>query len=147
MVTRREAVGAHYGLTDWLLQRLTAVLMATYTLLLLGIVLWNSGIDYALWRALFANAAFLLASFLFMVALLYHAWIGVRDIYMDYVKPVGVRLTLQCISVAVLIAFVKLGETIHIRPGPGLFLFSACVLVSLLASVCLHPPSLWDEPP
>jgi succinate dehydrogenase / fumarate reductase membrane anchor subunit len=115
MVTRREAVGAHYGLTDWLLQRLTAVLMAAYTLLLLGIVLWSGGIDYALWRALFANAAFLLASFLFMVALLYHAWIGVRDIYMDYVKPVGVRLALQCISVAVLIAY--LGWTIQILWG------------------------------
>ena len=63
--------------------------MALYTLLLLGIALWNGGLDYALWRALFGNGAFKLATFLFMVALLYHAWIGVRDIYMDYVKPVG----------------------------------------------------------
>jgi succinate dehydrogenase membrane anchor subunit len=115
MVTRREAVGAHYGFKDWLLQRLTAVLMTVYTLLLLGIVLWHGGIDYALWRALFANDAFRLASFLFMVALLYHAWIGVRDIYMDYVKPVGVRLALQSISVAVLVAY--LGWTIQILWG------------------------------
>jgi succinate dehydrogenase / fumarate reductase membrane anchor subunit len=115
MVTRREAVGAHYGFKDWLLQRLTAVLMTAYTLLLLGIVLWHGGIDYPLWRALFANGAFLLASFLFMVALLYHAWIGVRDIYMDYVKPVALRLALQSISVAVLIAY--LGWTIQILWG------------------------------
>jgi succinate dehydrogenase membrane anchor subunit len=115
MVTRREAVGAHYGFKDWLLQRLTAVLMTVYTLLLLGIVLWHGGIDYALWRALFANDAFRLASFLFMFALLYHAWIGVRDIYMDYVKPVGVRLALQSISVAVLVAY--LGWTIQILWG------------------------------
>ena len=115
MVTRRITVGAHYGLKDWLLQRLSAVLMVAYTLLLLGIALWNGGYDYALWRALFANGAFLLASFLFMVALLYHAWIGVRDIYMDYVKAVGVRLALQCVSVALLIAY--LGWTIQILWG------------------------------
>jgi succinate dehydrogenase / fumarate reductase membrane anchor subunit len=115
MVTRREAIGAHYGLKDWLLQRLTAVLMAAYTLLLLGNELWNGGFDYTLWRSLYGNGAFELATFLFMVALLYHAWIGVRDIYMDYVKPVGVRLTLQCISVAVLIAY--LGWTIQILWG------------------------------
>ena len=115
MVTRREAVGAHYGLKDWLLQRLTAVLMAAYTLLLLGIALWHGGFDYALWHSLFANDAFLLSTFLFMVALLYHAWIGVRDIFMYYVKPVGVRLALQCLSVAVLIAY--LGWTIQILWG------------------------------
>ena len=65
-MTRRHAVGAHYGLMDWLIQRLTAVLMAVYTMLVLAIVLWNGGIDYALWTELFAHAGFKLASFLFM---------------------------------------------------------------------------------
>ena len=55
MVTDAHAVGAHYGLKDWLVQRMTAVVMAGYTLLVLGIVLWNGGIDYALWTALFAQ--------------------------------------------------------------------------------------------
>jgi succinate dehydrogenase / fumarate reductase, membrane anchor subunit len=115
MVTRRQAVGAHYGLKDWLVQRVTAVVMALYTLLLLAIALWNGSFDHALWRALFANGAFKLASFLFMVALLYHAWIGVRDIYMDYIKPVGVRLALQAVTVAVLVAY--LGWTIQLLWG------------------------------
>ncbi|MEO8675573.1 MAG: succinate dehydrogenase, hydrophobic membrane anchor protein [Casimicrobiaceae bacterium] len=115
MVTRREAVGAHYGLKDWLLQRLTAVLMAAYTLLVLGIALWNGGFDYALWRALFAHGAWKLASFLFMAALLFHAWVGVRDIYMDYIKPVGVRLALQFVSVVVLLGY--LGWTLQILWG------------------------------
>ena len=56
------------------------------------IALWNGGIDYPLWTELFAHGGFKLASFLFMVALLYHAWIGVRDILMDYIKPAGMRL-------------------------------------------------------
>ncbi len=115
MVTRRIVVGAHYGLSDWLLQRLTAVVMTAYTLLILGIVLWNGGLDYALWRSLFANDAFRLASFLFMVALGYHAWIGMRDIYMDYVKSTALRLTLEAASVVVLIAY--LGWTIQILWG------------------------------
>jgi len=115
MVSPRDPVGAHYGIKDWLLQRLTAVIMAAYTLLVLAIVLWNGGIEYALWKALFGDGAFKLATFLFMVALLYHAWIGVRDIYMDYLKPVGIRLTLELLSVAVLIAY--LGWTIDILWG------------------------------
>jgi succinate dehydrogenase / fumarate reductase membrane anchor subunit len=115
MVTRRQAVGAHYGLKDWLVQRVTAVLMALYTLLVLAIALWNGGIDHALWKSLFASGAFRLASFLFMVALLYHAWIGVRDIFMDYIKPVGLRLALEVATVAVLIAY--LGWTIQLLWG------------------------------
>ena len=114
-MTRRLAVGAHYGLRDWLAQRLTAVVMAVYTLLLLGVALWNGGIDHAVWVALFGNAAFKLASFLFMVALAYHAWVGMRNIYMDYIKPVAVRLTLQTLTIAVLIAY--LGWTIQILWG------------------------------
>ena len=104
-MTRRHAVGAHYGLMDWLVQRLTAVVMAVYTLLLLAIALWNGGIDYPLWTELFAHAGFKLASFLFMVALLYHAWIGMRDILMDYIKPAGTRLLLETVTVLVLFAY------------------------------------------
>lgn len=38
-------------------------------------------------------------TFLAFVSLTYHAWIGVRDIWMDYVKPVAVRLTLQVLTI------------------------------------------------
>ncbi len=114
-MTRREVVGAHYGLFDWLAQRVTAVLMALYTLLLVGIALVAGGIDYTLWQSLFANAAFKLASFLFMVSLLYHAWVGAREIYMDYVKPTGIRLAVQATTIALLIAY--LGWTIQILWG------------------------------
>ncbi len=100
---------------DWLLQRLTAVVMAVYTVLLLAIVLWNGGIDYPLWTQLFAHAGFKLASFLFMVALLYHAWIGMRDILMDYIKPAGTRLLLETVTVVVLIAY--LGWTLQLLWG------------------------------
>lgn len=115
MVTRRQVVGAHYGLKDWLLQRLTAVLMGLYTLLVLGLALWHGGFDYGRWQSLFAHGGFKLATFLFMVALLYHAWIGVRDIFMDYVKPVGVRLALQVAAGGVLVVY--LGWTMQLLWG------------------------------
>lgn len=115
MVTRREAVGAHYGLTDWLIQRITAVVMTLYAALIAAIALFHGGIDYALWRALFSDGSFKVASFLFMAALLYHAWVGAREIYMDYLKPVALRLTVQAATIALLVAY--LGWTIQILWG------------------------------
>ena len=103
--TDKLPVGAHYGLRDWLSQRVTAIVMTVYTALFLGIVLWQGGLDYAAWQALFAGNAFRVATFLFMASLLVHAWVGVRNILMDYAKPISVRLTLQVIVICVLIAY------------------------------------------
>jgi succinate dehydrogenase / fumarate reductase membrane anchor subunit len=108
-------VGAHYGLRDWLSQRVTAIVITLYTALLLGIVLWNGGLDYATWQALFASNAFRVATFLFMVALFVHAWVGVRNILMDYAKPTSVRLTLQIAVVCALVAYA--GWTVQVLWG------------------------------
>jgi len=108
-------VGAHYGLRDWLSQRVTAIVITLYSALILGIVLWHGGLDYATFRTLFAGNAFRVATFLFMASLLWHAWVGVRNIVMDYVKPAGARLLLECIVVAVLVAY--LGWTISVLWG------------------------------
>ena len=101
----RQTVGAHYGWKDWLVQRVTAVIMALYTLWMLGVTLYNGGIDHALWQALFANGAFRIATLLFGLALLWHAWIGMRDIWMDYIKPTAVRLALEVATLVVLVAY------------------------------------------
>jgi len=108
-------VGAHYGLRDWLVQRVTAIVITLYTALLLGIMLWNGGIDYAIWKALLAGNAFRVATFLFMASLLWHAWVGVRNILMDYAKPMGPRLFLEIVVVCVLVAYA--GWTIQILWG------------------------------
>ena len=107
MVTRPgpAPVGAHYGLRDWLSQRVTAIAMIVYTVLLLGILLWHGGLDYPTWKGLFASNAFRIASFVFLAALLWHAWVGVRNILMDYAKPMSVRLTLQIIVICVLVGY------------------------------------------
>jgi succinate dehydrogenase membrane anchor subunit len=104
-MVKRVVVGAHYGLKDWLAQRLTAAAMAVYTLLWLAIAGYHVGVDYELWQALFANGAFRVATLLFGLALLWHAWIGMRDIWMDYVKPTALRLTLEVLTVMVLLGY------------------------------------------
>jgi len=95
-VTRytKAPVGAHYGTGDWLLQRLTAVVMVLYTVGFLACLLIEPPRDYGAWRGLFAGTATRLATMFFFAALLYHAWVGVRDIVMDYVKPAGLRLVI-----------------------------------------------------
>jgi hypothetical protein len=64
-VVKRVVVGAHYGWRGWLTQRVTAVIMAVYTLLLLGVALYHGGIGYSLWKALFGHGAFRIATLLF----------------------------------------------------------------------------------
>ena len=42
-------------------------------------------------------------TFIVIVALIYHVWVGMRDIWMDYIKPVGVRLALEVLTIAWLV--------------------------------------------
>jgi succinate dehydrogenase / fumarate reductase membrane anchor subunit len=117
-VVARIIVGAHYGWKDWLAQRATAVIMALYTLLLLGIALYQGGIDYASWTALFTHPAFRIATLLFGLAMFWHAWIGMRDIWMDYIKPAGLRLVLEVLTVIVLVGYAAWLVEVLWRPGP-----------------------------
>ena len=98
-------VGAHYGTGDWLLQRLTAVVMMVYTVGLIVCLVWHAPASQADWKAIFSGAVARLATMMFFAALLYHAWVGMRDIFMDYVKPTSVRLALQMATVLVLLAY------------------------------------------
>ena len=109
---KRLVVGAHYGLRDWLAQRITAVIMAVYTVILLVVLMGAAPITYPVWKDLFAQGWMRVATLLFAASLAWHAWVGVRDILMDYIKPVGVRLTLQVVVLVVLAGY--LGWTIQI---------------------------------
>lgn len=93
--SKRLVVGAHYGFRDWLSQRVTAALMALFTLALLVQVLMPGELGYDRWSGIFAAQWMKLLTFVVIVSLLYHVWVGMRDIWMDYVKPVGVKLVLQ----------------------------------------------------
>ncbi len=94
----RVIVGAHYGLKDWLAQRVTAVVMLVYTIVFL-LALGRGPVTHASWNALFAQEWMRLATFLFVASVLIHAWIGVRNIWMDYIKHTGLRLVLEVATV------------------------------------------------
>lgn len=102
-MNKRIVAGAHYGLRDWLVQRATAVIMALYSLLFLVVMLVVRPGSYEAWHSIFAHGLMKAASFLFLLSLCWHAWIGVRDIWMDYVKPLGLRLTLHVATASLLI--------------------------------------------
>jgi succinate dehydrogenase / fumarate reductase membrane anchor subunit len=84
--------GARRGLDMWLVQRASAVYMALYLPAFLICVLSQPVLDYAGWRALFQPLPSRLAALLFLFALLLHAWIGLREILIDYLHPTLARL-------------------------------------------------------
>lgn len=104
-MVKRIVTGAHYGLRDWLAQRVTAVVMAIYILLLAVVLLVSAPPDHTAWKALFSEQWMRIASFLFFVSLCWHAWIGVRNILMDYVHATGIRLTLQVLVILSLLFY------------------------------------------
>jgi len=101
--SKRIVVGAHYGFKDWLSQRVTATLMALFTVALIVQVLMPGAMDYDKWAGIFSSNWMKTLTFVVIVSLLYHVWVGMRDIWMDYIKPVGVRLGLQVFTLAWLV--------------------------------------------
>ena len=108
----RVVTGAHYGLRDWLAQRITAVIMAIYSVIAAVVLLSNKSITYSVWRDLFSQGWMRVATLLFMVSLAWHAWVGMRNILMDYIKPEGLRLSLQIVVLLMIASYV--GWTVQI---------------------------------
>lgn len=102
-VKERIVVGAHYGFRDWLVQRVTAILMLVYTVALL-VLLISIPSTHEAWRTLFGHLSVKVFSLITFFALLWHAWVGIRDVWMDYIKPVGLRLTLHVLTLVWLLA-------------------------------------------
>ncbi len=81
----RRVGGAHRGLDMWLFQRASAVYMALFIPVFAVCALAVDTMDHETWRGLFAPVWMKVASLLFVVSLLSHAWIGLREIFIDYV--------------------------------------------------------------
>jgi len=101
--SKRLVVGAHYGLRDWLSQRVTAALMALFTLALLLQLIFGGKLGYERWAGIFSQQWMKVLAFVTIVSLALHAWVGMRDIWMDYIKPMGLRLLLQVFTIVWLV--------------------------------------------
>lgn len=104
--SKRSVVGAHYGLRDWLAQRVTACLMALFTLVVIVQLLLPGELGYERWAGIFSRQWMKMLTFVVILSLLIHAWVGIRDVLMDYVKAVGVRLALHVATLVWLVGCV-----------------------------------------
>lgn len=95
----------HAGLRNWMLQRLTALILAIYSLALGALVLLQQPMQFGKWKALFDPAWMRIATLLFLVSLFIHAWLGVRDIFKDYVPNAGLRKVLLSSVMALLLTY------------------------------------------
>ena len=105
-MVKRIVTGAHYGLIDWLAQRITAIVMTIYVLLLGLIMLVSTPNDYFAWKEIFTYQWMRIFSLLFFGSLCWHAWIGLRNILMDYVHEAGIRLTIQVLVILSLLVYI-----------------------------------------
>ncbi|WP_370681608.1 succinate dehydrogenase, hydrophobic membrane anchor protein [Comamonas sp. GB3 AK4-5] len=102
--SKRTVVGAHYGIRDWLVQRVTAVLIVLFTVAVLAQMVFSQGpIGYDLWAGIFSAQWMKFVTFGVIISLAWHVWIGVRDVWMDYVKATGLRLVLQVFTIVWLV--------------------------------------------
>lgn len=98
----KSATGSHTGTGVWLLQRATALLLALALPVLSIVFLAALPLDFAAWQALLAPLWRRVLLLLTGAALALHAWVGMRDIFMDYVHPVGMRLALTLAVIVIL---------------------------------------------
>lgn len=92
------------GLKAWAIQRLTAIYVGLFALYLLSVLLFAVPADYPAWQAWLGGPVVSVALLLFVVSVLMHAWIGLRDILIDYVRPIAIRATLLGLIALTLIA-------------------------------------------
>ena len=86
------------GMQAWALQRITAVYLALYITYMIGLFIIAPPASHDAWQLWIGQPHVSMAMLLFFGALLFHAWVGIRNILIDYIKPFGLRLTLLILT-------------------------------------------------
>ena len=94
-MVNRIVSGARYGLRDWLMQRITAIVMVSYTLFLSGFLALHNPLHFSDWAELFGHDWMRFFTLLFFLCLYLHAWVGIRNVLMDYIHNTAARLALH----------------------------------------------------
>ena len=111
-MVNRVVVGAHYGLGNFIAQRVTAVVMALYTIIMLVVVASGRPLSYGVWKDLFTQGWMRVATLLFAVSLAWHAWLGIKEILIDYARPDSLRFSLHVVFALIIASY--LGWAIQI---------------------------------
>jgi succinate dehydrogenase / fumarate reductase membrane anchor subunit len=92
------------GLRAWLVQRLSAVYMVAYFVFFFLNLISKTPHSYPEWREFMTSPLMSVPTLLLVILLLMHAWVGVRDVIIDYVHPFKVRFTVLSLIAASLLA-------------------------------------------
>jgi succinate dehydrogenase / fumarate reductase membrane anchor subunit len=95
MVTNVTSFGRS-GLYDWMIQRVTAVVLLAYTLFIVGFLLLTPDLDFNQWESLFKNLAMRIFTLMLVFSFAAHAWIGLWCVTTDYIPMTGLRVVVQC---------------------------------------------------
>jgi succinate dehydrogenase / fumarate reductase membrane anchor subunit len=115
----KSAIGSHTGTGTWLLQRATALVLAVALPVLMIHFLTAVPPDFAAWQALLAPLWVRVPLLLTGAALALHAWVGMRDIFMDYVHATGLRLMLYLAVIVILAGSVAWLAALLFGMAPG----------------------------
>lgn len=97
------------GLSDWLWQRISAVILALYAGFLFLYIFCHPNLDVATWQALFHHTGMRIFTLLALLSLIIHSWVGIWTVLTDYIKWFGLRLFLQIVIVIALVVYLFWG--------------------------------------
>ena len=100
---------ARSGLRDWIFQRISALNLGLYVMVLLGFFITHSPLTFDQWKAFFHMASMEVFSLMALLSLLIHSWIGVWTVITDYIKPLYLRASAQVLLITGLALFFAWG--------------------------------------
>lgn len=113
MVTSVTSLGRS-GVSDWLLQRVSAVIVLAYTFFIVGYILLTPELDYGQWRALFDQLWMRIFSLMTLISIMAHAWIGLWVVLTDYLteRAIGSKALVLRLLAQVVLALVAVTYTL-----------------------------------
>ncbi|UNU74166.1 succinate dehydrogenase, hydrophobic membrane anchor protein [Moraxella nasovis] len=99
------------GSRDWVLQRISAVVLAVYAVVLVGFFLFNT-VDYQVFYGFMMSLPMKLFTLVAILSLVFHAWVGMWTVFTDYVKSGGVRMVLQSAVIVAILVYLFWGVMI-----------------------------------
>ncbi|AFU97278.1 succinate dehydrogenase, hydrophobic membrane anchor protein [Simiduia agarivorans] len=113
MVTAVTSFGRS-GLYDWLIQRVSAIVMAAYTVFITGFVMTTPDLSFDVWRALFDTLWMRVFTLATIISLAAHAWIGLWAVLTDYLtdRLMGAKATVLRLFAQVVLGAVTLTYTV-----------------------------------
>ncbi len=99
------------GSRDWILQRISAVVLAVYSVVIVGFFLFND-VNFDAWRGFMLSLPMKLFSLVAILSLVFHAWVGMWTVLTDYVKSSGLRLVIQSLVIIAVLVYLFWGVMI-----------------------------------